>query len=64
MRILDMIPHDPKIEIMEASSDHLLVDITQSDTDYKVGDIYDVQYAVHIMPQSVYNPYIDKEYIL
>jgi predicted amino acid racemase len=61
---LDMIPHDPKIEIMEASSDHLLVDITQSDTDYKVGDVLTFNMLYTSCLRAFTSPYIDKEYIL
>ncbi len=61
---LDMIPHDKKIAILEASSDHLLVDITQSDTDYKVGDILTFNMLYTSCLRAFTSPYVDKEYIL
>ena len=40
-------PRDPKIEILGASSDHMILDVTKSDKAYKVGDIleFDVNYG-------------------
>ena len=32
-------PHDPKIEIIGQSSDHMIIDLTQSDKKYEVGDV-------------------------
>jgi predicted amino acid racemase len=34
---LDIIPHDSDIHVLGASSDHLLLDITDCDTNYKIG---------------------------
>ncbi len=44
----DMIyPRDKGVEVMGASSDHLIIDVEDSETDYKVGDIveFDLCYA-------------------
>ncbi|MGB3366891.1 MAG: ornithine racemase Orr [Acidaminobacteraceae bacterium] len=56
-------PLDSKIEILGASSDHLLLDITNSETKYKVGDIirFDVDYGA-LLSLSTSN-YIKKEYM-
>ena len=35
---MDMFPFDEKIHILGGSSDHIIVDITDSDNDYKMGD--------------------------
>ena len=32
-------PHDPKIEVIGQSSDHMIIDVTHSDKKYAVGDI-------------------------
>lgn len=54
---------DSDIEILGASSDHLLLDISNSKKDYKVGDIikFDVDYGALL---SLYtSEYVKKEYI-
>lgn len=40
-------PRDAKIEVLGASSDHMIIDVTKSDRKYKVGDIieFDVNYG-------------------
>ncbi|NDV59260.1 alanine/ornithine racemase family PLP-dependent enzyme [Bacteroides sp. 519] len=42
-----IIPHDEQIHIIGASSDHILLDVTHTDKDYRVGDIvtFKVNYA-------------------
>lgn len=47
----DLVPRDKKTDILGASSDHLLLDITHSDNNYKVGDIveFDVDYGSLLM---------------
>lgn len=45
---IDMIyPRDKGVEVMGASSDHLIIDVEDAETDYKVGDIvsFDLCYA-------------------
>ncbi|HZK02103.1 MAG TPA: ornithine racemase Orr [Anaerovoracaceae bacterium] len=37
--IESMMPEDPNIDILGASSDHLIMDVTNSKNDYEVGDI-------------------------
>lgn len=43
----EIFPKDKGIEILGASSDHTILDVTDSDIDYKVGDIveFDINYA-------------------
>ncbi len=38
INIAGIAPIDPKIDILGASSDHLILDVTESDKNYKVGD--------------------------
>ena len=47
MRVDGIFPRDEKITILGASSDHLILDVTDSARDYKVGDIieFDVNYG-------------------
>ena len=45
--IEEIFPRDPGIEILGASSDHTILDVTDSKVDYKVGDIveFTINYA-------------------
>ncbi|MBN2897241.1 MAG: alanine/ornithine racemase family PLP-dependent enzyme [Clostridia bacterium] len=47
----DLVPRDEKTDILGASSDHLIVDITHSDKEYQVGDIlsFSVDYGSLLM---------------
>jgi len=47
VKIDGITPRDEKIRILGGSSDHLLLDVTESESDYKVGDIisFDVDYG-------------------
>jgi len=47
----DLVPRDKKTDILGASSDHLLLDITHSDRTYKIGDVveFDVDYGSLLM---------------
>lgn len=42
-----LIPHDERIEVIGASSDHLIMDFTRAEQDYKVGDVvkFNVEYG-------------------
>lgn len=59
---LDMIPHDKKITILGASSDHLLVDITDSEQHYQIGDTLSFNMLYTSVMRSFTSKYIDKEY--
>ncbi len=59
---LDMHPHDKKISILGASSDHLLIDITESENDYQIGDILSFDMLYTSVMRSFTSKYIDKEY--
>ena len=37
----DLVPRDEKIDILGASSDHLLLDVTHTEQDLKIGDVVD-----------------------
>ncbi|MCR5808393.1 MAG: alanine/ornithine racemase family PLP-dependent enzyme [Clostridiales bacterium] len=56
-------PIDPTIEIIGASSDHLIINLTGCDTDYKVGDIVrfipDYGALLHLFTSK----YVDRSYI-
>ncbi len=58
-----MIPFDEKVEILGGSSDHTILDVTKSDTEYKVGDIvrFTVEYGA--MLKLATSKYVEKTYI-
>jgi len=59
VKIDGITPRDEKIRILGGSSDHLLLDVTESESDYKVGDIisFDVDYGalLSLMTSSYIN---------
>lgn len=60
---LDMIPRDPQMCILGASSDHLLIDITDCDTKYRIGDIVCFNMLYTATMRAFTSKYIDKEFI-
>lgn len=58
-----MFPNDEKITIFGASSDHLIVDGTDSDIDYKVGDKLTFRLAYVSILRGMTSEYINKELI-
>lgn len=56
-------PVDPSIEIIGASSDHLIINLTECGTDYKVGDVVrfipDYGALLHLFTSK----YVDRSYI-
>jgi len=60
VKIDGITPRDEKIIILGGSSDHLLLDVTESEADYKVGDIisFDVDYGALL--SSMTSSYINK----
>lgn len=59
---LDMHPTDPRIEILGASSDHLLCNITDCATDYSVGDTLRFNMLYTSAMRAFTSKYIDKIY--
>lgn len=57
-----MEPLDPQVEILGGSSDHIILDVTKSEKEYKVGDI--VQFVVGYggMLKTATSPYVEKVY--
>ena len=58
-----LFPDDTKLEILGASSDHLIVDFTESDMTYKVGDIVKFRLHYGAVLQAFTSQYVTKEYI-
>ncbi len=58
-----MTPCDPKIEIMGGSSDHIILDVTHTDKDYKVGDVVAFELGYGGMLKASTSPYVERAYI-
>jgi len=56
-------PIDSKIDILGASSDHLILDVTKSDSEYKVGDIIKFKLSYSSLLRSTTSAYVEKSYI-
>jgi predicted amino acid racemase len=54
---------DEKIEILGASSDHLIIDVSKSDADYKVGDVIRFRVGYSGMLKCATSSYVEKIYI-
>jgi ornithine racemase len=55
-----MRPADEKIEIIGASSDHTIIDVTNSDREYKVGDIIDFYMDYGCLLKATTSTYVEK----
>lgn len=58
-----MTPYDEKIEILGGSSDHLILDVSKSETAYKVGDIVQFEVGYGGMLKLSTSPYVEKFYL-
>ena len=58
-----MTPIDEKIDILGGSSDHIILDVTKSDREYKVGDIVCFTLGYGVMLKTATSPYGEKAYI-
>lgn len=60
--IESMTPIDSKIDILGASSDHLIMDVTNSDRDYRVGDIIQFILGYGGLLKAATSAYVDRNY--
>ena len=58
-----MEPLDEKIDILGGSSDHIILDVTKSDTEYKVGDVVKFVLGYGGMLKTATSPYVEKAYV-
>lgn len=58
-----MTPVDSQIEIMGGSSDHIILDVTHCDREYKVGDIVEFELGYGGMLKTSTSPYVEREYV-
>ena len=56
-------PLDKKLEVMGGSSDHTILDITDCDIDYKVGDIVEFYLMYENLLMSCQSEYVKKVFI-
>lgn len=57
-----MTPIDPKIDILGVSSDHLIMDVTDSDHDYSVGDVIQFTLGYGGLLKAATSSYVDRYY--
>ena len=58
-----LIPLMKGIEVLGGSSDHIIVDVTESQTELKVGDILEFRMNYEAMLRAMTSKYVDKNYI-
>ncbi len=56
-------PVDSKIDILGGSSDHMILDVTKSDVDYKLGDIISFKLGYSATLKAFTSKYVAREYI-
>lgn len=56
-----LMPLDPNIEILGGSSDHLILDGTTSNIDYKIGDILEFNLSYGGILSTMTSPYVKKD---
>jgi len=55
-------PIDSKIDILGGSSDHLILDVTKSDNEYKVGDIIQFKLSYSSLLRATTSGYVNRTY--
>lgn len=55
-----LIPLDDKIEVLHSSSDHTIVDLTESDNDYKLGDTIKFRMSYGCLLKAITSKYVEK----
>ena len=58
-----MEPLDEKIDILGGSSDHIILDVTKSDKEYKVGDVVAFTLGYGGMLKTATSAYVEKAYV-
>lgn len=58
-----MTPLDEKIDILGGSSDHIILDVTKSDKEYKVGDVVGFTLGYGGMLKTATSAYVEKAYV-
>jgi predicted amino acid racemase len=55
-------PIDSKVDVLGASSDHLILDVTKSDTPYSVGDTVSFKLSYSSLLRATTSAYVEKAY--
>jgi predicted amino acid racemase len=63
VRLEGIIPKDEKVTILGASSDHLILDINDSETNYHIGDIMEFKMNYGALLAVMTSDYVTKEII-
>ncbi|MEG2708757.1 MAG: alanine racemase, partial [Vagococcus sp.] len=58
-----LIPYDKKIQAIGGSSDHTIVDVTDSDKTYQVGDILSFNIEYELLLYATNSQYVGKKFI-
>jgi len=58
-----MTPIDPQVEIMGGSSDHIILDVTHCDKEYKVGDIVEFELSYGALLKCATSAYVERAYV-
>lgn len=56
-------PLEPNMKVLHASSDHLIIDVTECDKDFKVGDIVKFRMSYGCALRAFTSPYVEKVFI-
>ena len=64
IRVEGLMPMDTNISIFGASSDHLILDVTDSKKELTVGDIVDFKIDYGCLLAAMTSPYVEKYYII
>ena len=56
-------PIDESLEVLHASSDHTIVDVTESNDDYKPGDVIRFKLSYGALLRAMTSPYVEKIYV-
>lgn len=59
----ELIPKDKKISILGSSSDHIILDVTDSEIRYEVGDILTFKLTYGSILSLMTSPYVEKVYV-
>lgn len=58
-----LIPYDSGIKVIGGSSDHTIVDITDSQKNYKIGDVLSFNIEYELLLYSACSPYVYKKFV-
>jgi predicted amino acid racemase len=59
----NIVPEDPKVTILGSSSDHLVLDISAAQTDYRVGDVLRFTLKYGALLRAFTGAYVSRSYV-